>query len=325
MCGWAERPLGAALAVVLVAAMPAAMAAEPRYGLGTPATPEQIAGWDIDVRPDGHGLPPGQGTAEEGEVLYAQRCAACHGEFGEGRGRFPALLGGRGSLAGDSPVKTVGSFWPHATTVFDYLRRAQPFGHAQSLSDHGTYALTAFLLNLNELVEYDAVIDAEALVALRMPNRDGFVADERPDVPAGEPCMRACRGEVRVVGRAGQLNVTPQRGPGAGALAPSSGDPARGRQLFVRCTACHSVRPGEHRSGPSLHAVIGRRAGTASGYPGYSPALRAAGVVWDEATLARFIASPEVVVPGTAMAATGVASRDDVRDLVAYLRQASGP
>jgi cytochrome c len=323
MCAWAERLRAAKLAWVLVAVMPAA--AESPYGLGAPATPEQIAGWDIDVRPDGHGLPPGQGTAEQGEVLYGQRCATCHGEFGEGRGRFPALLGGRGTLAGDRPVKTVGSYWPHATTVFDYLRRAQPFGHAQSLSADETYALTAYLLNLNELVDYEAVIDAEALVAVRMPNRDGFVADDRPDVPSAQPCMRACRGEVEVVGRAGEVGVTPSRREGRGAQEPAAGDPAHGRRLFVRCTACHSLGAGEHRVGPSLHGVIGRRAASAPGYRGYSPALRTADIVWDEAVLARFIASPEAVVPGTTMAAAGVASEAEVRDLLAYLREASAP
>jgi len=207
------RAAGALVSLTLLAAAAVAPAEDRRWGLGTPATAEQIAGWDIDVRPDGHGLPAGQGTAAQGEALFAARCAACHGEFGEGRGRFPALMGGRGTLASADPVKTVGSFWPFATTLFDYLRRAQPFGHGQSLSDDETYALTAFVLNLNELVERDAVIDAAALIAVRMPNRDGFVADRRPDVAAGPPCMRECRGAVKVIGRAGGAGVTPRDVP----------------------------------------------------------------------------------------------------------------
>jgi len=209
MCGWAEGAVAALGAAALLAGSATVCAQAPPWGLGLPATSEQIAGWDIDVRPDGEGLPAGQGTAAEGEALFAQACAACHGEFGEGRGRYPALMGGRGTLASANPVKTVGSFWPFATTVFDYLRRAQPFGHGQSLSHDQTYALTAFLLNLNELVGHDEVLDAARLAAVRMPNRDGFVADDRPDVPLGEPCMRSCRGEVRVVGEAATVGVTP--------------------------------------------------------------------------------------------------------------------
>lgn len=326
MCAWAER---CAMMALLLAAAGAAFAAGAGFGLGTPATPQQIAGWDIDVRPDGHGLPPGEGTAQQGEPLYARHCSACHGEFGEGRGRFPALMGGRGTLASDNPVKTVGSFWPYATTVFDYLRRAQPFGHAQSLSDDETYALTAFVLNLNELVGYDDVVDAGTLVALAMPNRDGFVADDRPDVPSGEPCMRECRGEVRVIGRAGQVDVTPGAGTAGGDDAtppgmPVAGDAARGERLFVRCVACHSPAPGEHRAGPSLHGVIGRAAAGADGFDRYSSALRGAGIVWGEQTLARFLAAPGDLVPGTTMGTPGLASARDVRDLVAYLRRVSG-
>jgi cytochrome c len=210
MYAWAERAIVTAAAVSVLAGAGAATAADERYGLGTPVSPAQIAGWDIDVRPDGHGLPPGQGTAAQGEALYAGLCVACHGEFGEGQGRFPALMGGRGTLASDNPVKTVGSFWPYATTLFDYLRRAQPFGHGQSLSANQLYALTAYLLNLNDLMALDEVLDAASLTAVAMPNRDGFVADDRPDVPAGERCMRECRGPVRVIGRAAQLGVTPE-------------------------------------------------------------------------------------------------------------------
>ena len=206
----AARCAAALLAAALYA--DAAPAADVRFGLGTPATAEQIAGWDIDVRPDGHGLPRGQGTARQGEDLYARRCAACHGEFGEGRGRFPALMGGQGTLASQRPVKTIGSFWPYASTLFDYIRRAQPFGHGQSLSHDEVYALTAYLLNLNDLVGLDEVLDAARLTAVRMPNRDGFVDDDRPDVPSGEPCMRACRGEVSVTGRASEVGVTPRGG-----------------------------------------------------------------------------------------------------------------
>ena len=108
-------------------------------GLGREATQEEIAAWDIDVRPDGQGLPQGKGTAQQGEDIFQERCATCHGEFGEGRDRWPVLAGGLGTLKNDRPNKTVGSFWPYASTIMDYVRRAMPFGHAQSLTADELY------------------------------------------------------------------------------------------------------------------------------------------------------------------------------------------
>jgi cytochrome c len=325
MSTWAER-----IGWLLLLAIPGmASAGETRFGLGVAATRAQIAGWDIDVRPDGHGLPPGEGTAEQGEVLFARLCVGCHGEFGEGRGRFPALLGGTGTLSGDAPMKTVGSFWPYAPTLFDYLRRAQPFGHAQSLSDNETYALTAFLLNLNDLVDYGQVVDSRVLVSLKMPNHDGFVGDDRPDVPLQEPCMRECRAAPMVVGRAGHRKITPVSEsvpePTVGSTPQDrDGDAARGEQLFVRCVACHSLEAGEHGTGPSLSGILGRAAASAAGFNGYSAALRASDIVWTESALSRFLASPIGLVDGTSMITPGLVSRREIRDLVAYLRKASG-
>ena len=117
-----------------------------RLGIGREATPEEIAGWDIDIRPDGQGLPPGKGTVKQGEPLYMTHCAACHGEFGESAGRWPILIGGAGTLASHDPVKSIGSYWPYASTVFDYIRRSMPFGNAQSLSNDELYAVTAYVL-----------------------------------------------------------------------------------------------------------------------------------------------------------------------------------
>jgi mono/diheme cytochrome c family protein len=141
--------------------------------LGVPATPEEIAGWDISVGPDGQALPPGSGTPAAGAAVFAVKCAACHGPQGEGL-LNDRLVGGQGSLTTDRAVKTIGSYWPYATTVFDYVRRAMPYVQPHSLTDDETYALTAYLLQLNGIITQDTVIDAKSLPAVEMPNRDNF-------------------------------------------------------------------------------------------------------------------------------------------------------
>ena len=147
--------------------------------LGRVATPEEIAAWDISIAPDGAGLPPGGGTAEQGEAVYAAKCLACHGENGAGKPN-DALAGGRGTLVGDqAPVKTVGSFWPYATTIFDYVRRAMPLNDSKSLTNNETYAIVAYLLQINGIIGRGEQIDASTLPAIRMPNRDGFVTFAR--------------------------------------------------------------------------------------------------------------------------------------------------
>lgn len=151
-------------------------------GFGRPATPQILALWDIDVRADGQGLPAGHGSVRQGEALFGARCAACHGAQGEGASA-DRLVGGQGSLATGKPVRTVGSFWPHATTLFDYIRRAMPYDAPQSLSADETYALSAYILHLNGILPEGAELDAASLPKVRMPNRGGFTADIRPDVP----------------------------------------------------------------------------------------------------------------------------------------------
>ncbi|MFV2092585.1 MAG: c-type cytochrome, partial [Hyphomicrobiales bacterium] len=118
----------------------------PVLHLGRPATNEEIAAWDIDIRHDGTGLPPRRGTVTGGGEIFSETCAACHGDFGEGVDRWPVLAGGEGTLADARPEKTIGSYWPYLSTVYDYIRRAMPFGDARSLSDDDVYALTAYLL-----------------------------------------------------------------------------------------------------------------------------------------------------------------------------------
>ena len=155
---------------------------EQPFGFGQPASPEEIAGWDIDVAADGTGLPPGSGTVQQGKELYDRLGAKCHGAKGEGD-TAPALVGGIGTLNTDQPVKTVGSYWPSAPTLFDYIRRAMPADNPQSLSPDEVYALCAFILHLNGIVPEDAVMDAQTLPQVVMPNHAGFTSpDPRPDV-----------------------------------------------------------------------------------------------------------------------------------------------
>ena len=168
--------LGRLTCIVLVAAATASgvYGAEP-YGFGRPATPQEIAGWDIDASPSGAGLPPGHGDVRQGETIFAEKCASCHGVHGEGEptGR---LVGGVGTLRDKKPEKTVGSFWPYATTLFDYVRRAMPLNAPQSLTPDEVYAVSAFVLFLNGIIPEDATLDADTLGKVKMPNRDGFVS-----------------------------------------------------------------------------------------------------------------------------------------------------
>jgi mono/diheme cytochrome c family protein len=151
----------------------AALADSPN--LGKVITPEEVAPWDISVSPDGAGLPPGSGTPKQGEAVYASMCLACHGEKGAGKPN-DALVGGIGSLAGDKPaMKTVGSFWPYATTIFDYVRRSMPYNETKTLTNDEVYAVAAYILQLNGIIGENDTMNAQTLPKVRMPNRDGFV------------------------------------------------------------------------------------------------------------------------------------------------------
>jgi S-disulfanyl-L-cysteine oxidoreductase SoxD len=161
------------------------VAADPpaAFGIGRPATVHDIARIDITVLPDGAGLPPGRGTARQGAPIYAEKCAACHGDKGQGVGDSPALVGGIGTLAGKEPLLTVGSYWPTATTIFDYIRRAMPYQSAGEISDDEVYALTAWLLSANGIIQPSDSMDRDRLPRVRMPNRDGFIVGH----PENEP------------------------------------------------------------------------------------------------------------------------------------------
>jgi len=184
------------------------------YGIGRVAEPREIAGWDIDVRPDGQGLPEGKGSVKAGEQVYLARCAACHGEFGESAGRWPQVAGGTGSLASDDPIKTVGSYFPYLSSVFDYVRHAMPFGDAQSLSNDELYAVVAYLLYLNDVVDDKFVLSKQTFRQVKMPNATGFHDDDRESSERAfwnpKPCMTNCKADVKIIGHARVIDVTPE-------------------------------------------------------------------------------------------------------------------
>jgi S-disulfanyl-L-cysteine oxidoreductase SoxD len=170
-----------ALLALAAAASLAHAETQSHYGIGRTATDAEIAGWNIDIGRNGENLPPGSGTVSHGQEVFAQQCAACHGEKGEG-GVGDRLVGGQGTVATPKPIKTVGSYWPYAPTLFDYIRRAMPQSAPQSLSNEDVYAVSAYILNMNGLLPADATLDAKTLSAIKMPNRDMFTGDPRPDV-----------------------------------------------------------------------------------------------------------------------------------------------
>jgi cytochrome c len=175
------------IALTIAAALASgAVGAAERYGFGQPATPVEIKGWDIDISPDGAGLPSGRGDVRQGETIFAAKCASCHGPHGEGK-PMVRLAGGIGTLRDKKPEKTVGSYWPYATTLFDYVRRAMPLNAPQSLTQDEVYAVSAYVLFLNGIVPQDATLDADTLAKIKMPNRDGFVSAYSPPGAGAKP------------------------------------------------------------------------------------------------------------------------------------------
>jgi S-disulfanyl-L-cysteine oxidoreductase SoxD len=209
-----------AIVVAALVSIFASSASAQKLGIGREATPAEIAGWDIAVRPDGKGLPAGKGTVSQGEEIFQAQCATCHGEFGEGKDRWPVLAGGHGSLKHDRPEKTIGSYWPYASTVFDYVKRAMPFGNSQSLSNDELYAVTAYLLFMNDVIKDPKFeLNATSFKTIKMPNADGFYDDDRETAEKHfwnrKPCMTDCRKDAAAVtNRASVLDVTPDKKTG---------------------------------------------------------------------------------------------------------------
>ena len=186
---------------------------KPAFGYGATPTKEQIAGWDIDVRGgDGAGLPPGRGSVDQGVEVFSEQCAVCHGTFGEGVDRFPKLAGGEGTLTAERPELTVGSYWPFAPTLFDYINRAMPMPAPRTLTPDQVYALTAYVLNLNNLVSSDFVADKDSLPKVKMPNSKNFKwSDPRPDTKS-ETCMQNCvePKDIKIISTAEGGSLTPR-------------------------------------------------------------------------------------------------------------------
>jgi len=264
----------AALAGIVALAGFAIADAGQQYNIGKPVTEAHIASWDIDVNGlTGAGLPPGQGSVAQGTKVWEAKCSSCHGEFGEGAGKFPVIAGGTGTLTAERPDKTVGSYWPYAPTLFDYIKRAMPFPAPQSLSNDEVYAVTAYVLNLNDVVPKDAMVDAKALAAIKMPNRDGFIKAEWDT--KNVVCMSKCApAPVKITSDLVNLHVTPEEkevgnvgstvdrgnieesadttaaaattahGTGPGAKAASGPTFEQVQPIMAqRCTVCHSGKP----------------------------------------------------------------------------------
>jgi len=302
-----ETPEAAPEAVVVAVAATDEMApARPGgFGLGRTALPEEIAAWDIDIRPDGLGLPAGSGDVWTGEEVFVENCAVCHGDFGEAVGRWPVLAGGRDTLTREDPVKTIGSYWPYLSTVYDYINRAMPFGYAQSLEPDDIYAITAYLLYVNDIVGDDFELSNENFLDVEMPNADNFFMDDRADAElplfSTEPCMEGCKASVEITMHASVLDVTPDteedtasatpavaevasaeivadvvaeeapaEAPAAEVVQAAAPDPAlvaAGEGVFRACRACHQVGEGAtNRSGPHLNSVVGRVIGSVDGF-----------------------------------------------------------
>lgn len=319
-----------------------------RVGLGRPAMDDEIAAWDLDVRPDGTGLPFGAGDVLTGEEIFADKCAICHGDFAEGVGNWPKLAGGMDTLDHDDPLKTIGSFWPYLSTTWDYVNRSMPFGNAQSLSDDEVYAIVAYILYSNDLVEEDFVLSNETFSDVEMPNVGGFILDDRAKTEwtifSGEPCMQNCKDTVEITMRARVLDVTPDKDeavvpvlvavedaavPEPIAIEPASVDPAlvaAGEKVFRKCKACHQVGEGaENRTGPVLTGIVGSMAGQAEGFKYSKPMQDSAGfgLIWNATELTAFLTKPRAYMKGTRMAFSGLRKERDIAAVIAYLRAAS--
>ena len=343
----------AILAALSLAATP--VMAE-KLGLGRQALPEEVAAWDGEVSADGTGLPAGSGDAIIGEEIFADKCAACHGDFAEGIDNWPKLAGGADTLDHDDPLKTVGSYWPYLSTAFDYIKRSMPYGNAGSLTDEETYAIVAYILYSNDMIDDDFVLSKETFFDVEMPNADGFIVDDRTETEyalwSGEPCMENCKSApVKVTMRAMVLDVTPEEAGEEDASTQESAAvvtteapvedaveeevvvvaaaafdadlAAKGEKVFRKCKSCHQVGEGaKNKVGPILTGIVGASAGAVDGFKYSKPMKQAAedGLVWSEEELAAFLAKPKAYMKGTKMSFAGLKKEQDQLAVVEYLK-----
>jgi cytochrome c len=316
-----------------------------KFGLGRTALPEEIAAWDTDVRPDGTGLPVGSGDALIGEEIFADQCAACHGDFAEGIDNWPKLAGGADTLDHEDPLKTVGSYWPYLSTAYDYIQRSMPYGNAGSLSDDDVYSIVAYILYSNDLIDDDFVLSNETFLDVEMPNAAGFIFDDRAQTEypqwSGEPCMENCKAEVKVTMRAMVLDVTPEetKAEETTAVVDATPEPVEevvvevaafdpelaeaGEKVFKKCKSCHQIGDGaKNKSGPVLNGIFDNTAGVVDGFK-YSKVMRKAGedgLVWNETELAAFLAKPKKYMKGTKMSFAGLKKEKDQLAIVEFLK-----
>lgn len=324
------------------------------YGIGRPALEEELAAWNVDVLPDGRGLPEGRGDVFKGEEVFVEKCAACHGDFAEGVGNWPVLAGGFDTLGYKDPVKTVGSYWPHLSTAWDYINRSMPFGEAGTLTADETYAIVAYIMYSNDMVDDNFELSRENFTDVEMYNSDGFVVDDRPELEYAqwrtEPCMTNCKPTVEITMRATFLDVTPEGGgesvmnhastddspvfsastDASDESAAESGaagvDPAliaAGEGAFRQCKTCHEIGEGAtNRTGPVLNGMLGRTIGSVDGfrYSGAFQEASASGTVWTEVNLATFLADPRGMMAGTKMSFRGVRDEAEIAALLAYIQ-----
>ncbi|WP_371224715.1 c-type cytochrome [Roseovarius sp. 2305UL8-3] len=335
-----------ATAITLSLALCTTPALAGKFGLGRAALPEEIAAWDLEVRPDGTGLPAGSGDVLTGEELFSDSCAICHGEFAEGVDNWPKLAGGDDTLADKDPVKTVGSYWPHLSTTWDYVNRSMPFGGAQTLETDEVYAIVAYILYSNDLVDEDFVLSNENFTDVVLPNAEGFIVDDRLEAEShfwnAEPCMENCKDSVEITMRAMVLDVTPEEEASAAepaatedvveVAAVAEEEPAvaaldaeliaAGEKVFKKCKACHQIgEDATNKVGPILTGIVGGAAGGVEGFK-YSKVLTQMaedGLVWDEESLTAFLAKPRDFMKGTKMSFAGLKKDEDLSAIIAYL------
>ena len=327
------------------------------FGLGRQALPEEIAAWDLEISPDGTGLPVGSGSVLYGEEIFSEQCGICHGDFAEGVDNWPELAGGQDTLADEDPVKTVGSYWPYLSTAWDYIHRSMPFGNAQSLSDDDVYAMLAYILYSNDIIDDEEfVLSNENFLDIKMPNAEGFIIDDRPQTEypsfSTVPCMENCKQAVEITMRAAVLDVTPEDADqpdgstnnigssleseqvatvsGSDSdVSPSGGDilnlelVAAGEKAFKKCKSCHQIGDGaKNKTGPHLNNLFGRVIGSEEGYK-YSKAMLsfgADGLVWDNETLSEFLGKPKEYINGTKMSFSGFKKESDIEATIEYLK-----